>query len=151
MAGRGDSGPFLWQYWLPRRNQRAASARDLIFVDESALRLRILERAVAINESQPTTHTEWEAKLRANPELVLIAKALELKGQHVFNFNDNEAFVVCNGDEDCGWLGIRTSEKTSAPPARDASARSTMMTSRFRSKRRRTRNCGSPRTASEDL
>ena len=57
----------------------------IIFLDEVALRQRLLERLATIDE---------ECKLSTDSELSLTAKILKVKGQHTFDIDDRKIFVV---------------------------------------------------------
>lgn len=63
---------------------------DLILSDVDALRRRMKELIDTVGEDE---------NLSDNDEILLMAKVMKLKGQHTFDLEDKQVFVVCVGNE----------------------------------------------------
>ena len=70
---------------------------QLILPDEGAVRCRLLELVETVDE---------DADLAKHEEISLLARALKLKGRHVFELDDQRAFTVCDGD-DCNACSVK--------------------------------------------
>ena len=66
------------------------AAANLILSDESAVRCRLIELVDSTNK---------HSNLSDNTEISLIAKALKLKGQLIFDLDNNRSFTMCGGDD----------------------------------------------------